>query len=146
MSAPFLGNQILQKVYDPSHGALKVFDLAGGGGGGGTSATPKTLGQDNPGPTPVALYVLPSSVIARMTCLRICNTGATAQTFRVFRDPFGETFNQTTALYWDRSLDPNETISDTGSLVLDTAGGSIGCSASSTDVNFFLDGEETAVV
>lgn len=79
-----------------------------------------------------------------MTCLRICNTSATTQTFRIFRDPASAVFNQITALYWDRSLEPNETISDTGALVLDTPGGSIGCSASSTDVNFFLDGEEIA--
>lgn len=102
----------------------------------------RILGQENPGASNTTLYSLPLGKVTEVKTILIVNTGATDQTFRIFVDPNGSTFNASTALFWDTPLIVAETKEVELSLGLDVTGASIGVYGSSTDVTFTVSGRE----
>ncbi len=71
----------------------------------------KQLAQARPaGTSAVSIYTPAASVTAIIKQIFIVNTSGAAATFRVFVDDDGTTYDETTALYWDVSIDDNETM------------------------------------
>ena len=79
--------------------------------------TEARLGASRPGDTNNAT-VYTTSAVTVITAIRICNTTATAATFRLFLTPSGGSADQTTAIYYDYNVPPNSTVSDDGKHVL----------------------------
>lgn len=67
----------------------------------------KVLGQLSPANTTAASIYSPSK-IALINEIVICNTTAGAVTFRLFIDNDGTTYDQTTALFYDKSVPAND--------------------------------------
>ena len=60
------------------------------------------LGQSRPSDTTAAsIYSPPVNAAAKITRIVVCNTAATSQTFRIFLDHDGTTYDENTALFWD---------------------------------------------
>ena len=55
------------------------------------------------------LYSSPVGLLTVITGICIVNTSNAARTFRLCYDDDGSTFDESTALYWDRGIDKNET-------------------------------------
>ena len=70
----------------------------------------KQLGQLRPADTNAASLYSPTGESAIIKSLIICNTTATAATFRIFLDDDGTTYDQTTALFYDTNINGNETV------------------------------------
>ena len=63
----------------------------------------KLLAQARPsGTSAVSGYSPPSNFITEITRVLICNTSGSNATFRLFLDDDGTTYDQTTALFWDK--------------------------------------------
>lgn len=75
------------------------------------SVTEKMLGQARPADTnAVSIYSPADGVVsAEITTIIVANTTGSAATFRLFLDDDGTTYDQTTALVYDKSLAANET-------------------------------------
>lgn len=58
---------------------------------------------------PVSAYSPAEGLITHITRIVICNTSGAARTYRLFHDNDGTTYNETTALAWDRALASNVT-------------------------------------
>ena len=106
------------------------------------ATTYKLLGQQNPGASWTALYTVPSSTSAVLSTVVICNTSASARTFRVaVVSSSATTPTAANALAYDTALPPNETI-------VMTMGVTLGASyclkvyGSTTDVTFTAFGSE----
>lgn len=71
----------------------------------------KQLGQARPGDTdPVSIYSPADGARAEILQIVVCNTTGSAATFRIFHDDDGSTYNQTTALYYDKTVAANDTL------------------------------------
>lgn len=71
----------------------------------------KMLGQARPAnTTAVSIYSPTTGVTANIQHIVICNTTGTAATFRIFHDDDGTTYDQTTALYYDKNINGAETL------------------------------------
>ena len=71
----------------------------------------KMLGQARPAnTTAVSIYSPTEGVTANVFHIVICNTTGTAATFRIFHDDAGTTYDQTTALYYDKNVNGAETL------------------------------------
>ena len=99
----------------------------------------KQLAQARPAnTTAVSAYTPPSAeIVTEIRKIIICNTTASAATFRLFHDDNGTTYDETTALYFDDSVPANKTVTiqypvgcglwmddDTGNLAVRTGTGS----------------------
>jgi len=70
----------------------------------------KQLGQLRPANTdPASLYSPPADTLALLSLLIVCNVSAAEAKFRVFLDDDGTTYDQSTAIYYDRALAANRT-------------------------------------
>jgi len=69
------------------------------------------LGQARPADTNAASIYSPSvdTMSAEILTIVICNTTAGAESFRLFHDKDGTTYDETTALFFDESLAANTT-------------------------------------
>lgn len=69
------------------------------------------LGQLRPADNVAAsLYSPAANVIAGIETIHVCNTTGTAATFRLFVDNDGTTFDETTALEFDKSCPANNSV------------------------------------
>ena len=74
--------------------------------------TGKQLAQVRPAnTTAVSAYSTDPSVRTEILHILICNTTASAATFRLFHDEDGSTYDETTALYWDNPINANASVS-----------------------------------
>ena len=67
------------------------------------------LAQIRPANTTAATAVTGSVQNTEITRIVICNTTGTAATFRLFHDDDGSTYDQGSALYYDKSIAANDT-------------------------------------
>ena len=56
-----------------------------------------------------SLYSSPVGLLTVITGICIVNTSNAAKSFRICYDNGGSTFDESTALYWDKPIDKNET-------------------------------------
>lgn len=104
----------------------------------------KQLAQARPGSTPAAIYTCPSSTRAIAKSIMVTNTTNVDKTFSLFIDNDGNTYNATTAIFFNTVLRAKESKLIDSYFVIDTAGGSIGASASDVDVTFTVSGGEVS--
>ena len=72
------------------------------------------LGQLRPANTTAAsLYIPPANVIGTVECVHVCNTTGTAATYRLFIHNTGVTYDETTALEFDKSCPANNSAQHT---------------------------------
>lgn len=102
----------------------------------------KILGQGHPGSTPAAIYTLPVDKTAIVKTILVCNTDASAHTYRLFVSAIA-TYDATTALFFDAPLDANETKLITLYLPLAAVGSTLAARSDSTTVTFTLAGDES---
>ena len=71
----------------------------------------KQLAQSRPTDT-TAVSILSPSIGQRLYVMQVvvCNQTGTAATFRIFHDDDGTTYDETTALYFDKNLPANDTL------------------------------------
>ena len=71
----------------------------------------RMLGQARPANTnAVSIYSPAGNARAEVLQIVICNTTSSAATFRIFHDDDGTTYDQTTALYYDKTVAANDTL------------------------------------
>jgi len=106
----------------------------------------KQLGQLRPADTNAAsLYSPPASTAARLTQLFVCNQTAGGETFRVFCDDDGTTYDQTTALYYDVAIAANVTSKIDLALYMNDASGNLAIrSSTASALTFTMFGIETS--
>jgi len=86
----------------------------------------KQLGQLRPANTTAAsLYSPGAGVTAIVKSVWICNTTASPVTFRIFADDDGTTYDETTALFWDVTVEGNTTIELDTFMALNDATGNL---------------------
>jgi hypothetical protein len=102
----------------------------------------KQLGRGNPGAVNTALYTLPAATTAVVKSIVVCNTSGSAQTYRVFLDDSGSSYTAATALFYDDTVNANETKFLELFAAMATVGGSLAVFASTTDVTFTVYGAE----
>jgi len=104
----------------------------------------KMLGQLRPADTTAAtLYTKAQDSKVWLDQLFVCNTTAGAIACRVCVDEDGSTYDETTALYWDKSVGANDTLVVDLHAYLETDTGSVGVRTATGDaLNFTLFGEE----
>ena len=69
------------------------------------ATTLKQLGQLTPANTTAAsLYSPGASTQTLIKSIVVCNTGNTANKYRIFHDDNGTTYDESTALFWDIQL------------------------------------------
>lgn len=100
------------------------------------------FGQSNPGTSNTVIYTVPAASIAVFKSIFVCNTSGTNRTYRVFAALDGSTFDATTAVLYDATIEANETKLILSTLTL-PAGGAIAVYGSTTDVTFTISGTVT---
>lgn len=76
-----------------------------------TTFQEKQFGQLRPAnTTAVSIYSPGANITGIVKNIVIANTTATAETFRIFLDDNGATYDQTTSLFYDVAIDANSTI------------------------------------
>ncbi len=84
------------------------------------------LAQSRPSDTTaVSAYSPASGVRTEITRVLVCNTTGNTPTFRIFLDNDGTTYNQTTALFYDKSMSANDTTELEGSWDMDKSSGNL---------------------
>ena len=104
----------------------------------------KQLGQLRPADTNAAsLYSPAANITGIAKNLVICNTTATPDTFRVFLDDDGTTYDQSTALFYDAPIAANTTVLvDMYSPMNNAAGNFAVRSGTASALTFTLSGAE----
>ena len=94
----------------------------------------KQLGQARENSTnAVSVYSPAASTTAIIKGIILCNTTTAAATYRVFLDDNGTTYDQSTALFYDAPIGPNETISIDTFLAMSDATGNLAYRSSSAN-------------
>ncbi len=106
----------------------------------------KQLGQLRPADTIAAsLYSPSTNITGIIKNLVVCNTTAIADTFRVFLDDDGTTYDQSTALFYDAPIAANTTVLvDMYSPMSNSAGNLAVRSGTASALTFTLSGAEIA--
>lgn len=104
--------------------------------------THKVLGQSNPSATTLTtLYTVPSATSAVCSTLNVCNTGATATTYRLAVRPAGAAVATQHYLVYDAAIPGNDSISLTLGVTLATTD-VVSVYAGNTSLAFSLFGVE----
>jgi hypothetical protein len=98
------------------------------------SAQEQQLGQlqNASGGTAESLYSPGAGETAIVKNVVVCNTSGSADSFRVFIDDDGSTYNDTTALFYDVVIAANTTIVLNVLLYMNDASGNLGVSCATT--------------
>ena len=110
--------------------------------------TGKQLAQVRPAnTTAVSAYSPDPSIKTEVLMIMVCNTTGSSATFRLFHDVDGTTYDETTALYWDNSVNANASVQisyEEGSgLWLNNAAGNVAVrSGTGSALTFTLYGKE----
>ena len=98
----------------------------------------KTLGQTQPTTTFAAsLYSPGASTTAIIRRILVCNTTAAANTFSIYLDDDGSTYNDTTALYRDTAITANSTTEIKTFIAMDDSSGNLAVQASANSTVTF---------
>lgn len=73
----------------------------------------------------VSVYSPGASVTAVIKTIIVCNQTANNETFRIFIDDDGTTYDQSTALFYDVPIDANQTVQIDGWFPMNDATGNI---------------------
>lgn len=106
--------------------------------------TPKQLGQSRPSSTTAASVYSPASgVVTQIKTITICNTSGAAAAYSLFHDDNGTTYDETTALYWNISLDADQTETIDVNLAMSDSSGNLAVKTSvSNALTFTVYGAE----
>lgn len=106
---------------------------------------PRMLAQARPNTaTVVALYSPAQRAIIKRVI--ICNTTAGASLFRMYLDDDGSTFDESTALFWDKTVAAGETIFQDAYWAMDNPDGNVGVrSATAQALTYTLFGDEIRI-
>jgi hypothetical protein len=86
----------------------------------------KQLGQLRPANTNAAsIYSPASGVTAIIKNITVCNTTANNVVFSIYHHETGTTYDQTTALYYQVTIQKNQTLTLTAFMAMKTAGGNL---------------------
>lgn len=102
----------------------------------------RMLGQLRPANTNNASIYSPDdyAVIDRII---VCNQGGITPKFRIFLDDDGTTYDETTVLYWDISLDVDQTVEIEGPFYMANSAGNLAVRTdTANDVTFTVFGRE----
>lgn len=103
----------------------------------------KLLGQSRPSNTTAVSIYSPSSGNTIIKSIWVCNTSAAQVTFRIFVDDDGTTYDESTALFWDVTIDGNSTVEMDTFLAMNNSAGNIAVRSSSANaLTFTLFGAE----
>lgn len=98
----------------------------------------KLLGQARPGSTTAAtLYSRPASTTVIIKTIVVANTTAAPETFRIFHDDDGTTYDQSNALFYDVAIAANTTTQVDIFMAMATASGTIGVRTSTASALTF---------
>lgn len=98
----------------------------------------KQLGQLRPANTTAAsLYSPGAGITAIVKSVWICNTTGAGVTFRIFVDDDGTTYDETTALFWDVTIEGNTTVELDTFMALDDSAGNLAVRTSSASALTF---------
>jgi len=96
------------------------------------------LGQLRPANTTAAsIYSPGASETAVISTLVICNQTTSAATYRIFIDNDGSTYDQSTALWYDTTIDANTTVQYQTHIGMDDASGNMAVRTSSANALTF---------
>lgn len=103
----------------------------------------RILAQTRPTDTAAhTAYTKPSKQPVTVEAIAVCNTTASAATFRIFICTNGTTYDQTTAIAYDMTCPANDTDIISFPFTLDTAGGTVGVrSGTGSALNFTIIGK-----
>lgn len=97
----------------------------------------KQLGQLRPANTTAASLYSPGAERAIIKSIVVCNTTATAATFRIFIDDDGSTYDQDSALFYDAPIQANETVEISTYWPMNNSAGNLGVRTGTADaINF----------
>lgn len=104
--------------------------------------TYKVLGQSNPSAASLTtLYTVPASTQVVVSTLAVCNRDASATTFRVAIRVAGAAISNEQYLYYDVSIDGNDTFVATIGITLDSTD-VVSVYATDANLSFSLFGQE----
>lgn len=99
----------------------------------------RLVAQARPSTTdPTQIYQPADGRQAVAYLLIVCNLSSSARTFRVFLDADGTTYDESTAIFYDRSLGSNETRTLQINLKMNSSSNLAVRSSSASDVTFTL--------
>lgn len=88
--------------------------------------TIEQLGQARPANTTAVSFLTVSSGQEKLVkTIFICNTSTASASFRLFHDDDGTTYDETTALYFDVVLLPNQTVEIECNIMIDNTAGNL---------------------
>lgn len=91
----------------------------------------------------VSVYSPPTSIKTEITRILVCNTTANTPSFRIFLDNDGTTYDQSTALYYDKAMAANDTTIIEGSLWMTNSAGNLAVRTSAAnELTFTVFGAE----
>ena len=91
----------------------------------------KQLGQARENSTdPVSVYSPAASVTAIISTIKICNNTGVARTFSLFLDDDGTTYDESTALYFNSPLTPNQILTVNDFMAMNNPDGNLAYSVS----------------
>lgn len=95
------------------------------------------------GTTAGQIYSPPDYTTATDLRVIVCNTSASAATFRLFHDDDGTTYSEATALYWDKSVSSGDAFVIDVGIDMDNSAGSLGARTDTANaLTFTVYGEE----
>ena len=101
------------------------------------------LAQVRPADTnAVSAYSTPKGTRAEITRVLVCNTTGNTPSFRIFLDNDGSTYDQTTALYYDKAMSANDTTTIEGSWWIDDSGNLAVRTSAGNELTFTVFGAE----
>ena len=90
------------------------------------SITEKQLGQARPANSlAVSIYSPGASVRGLVKTIFVANTTSGAVSFRIFVDDDGTTYDETTALFWDTTIDGSTTVELNSYIAMDNSSGNL---------------------
>ena len=108
----------------------------------------KQLSQARPGDTnAVSLYSPADNVTTIIKSIYVTNTTGNTPTFRIFVDDDGTTYDQTTALYYDKATAANDTLKIETFICMNNSSGNIAVrSSANSELTFTAFGTEISTI
>jgi hypothetical protein len=133
--------EITSTDWTGSKRALDVF-VVNQSSSSSSSSQEKILGQLQPGSIATTIYTVPVGTTTIVRTIIICNPTVSDETYRIFIDDDGSTYDATTAIFFDAPVAAKETKLVDTSLGMATVGGTVGVQSSGASVNFTVSGAE----
>jgi hypothetical protein len=106
----------------------------------------KQLGQLRPSNTTAAsIYSPGAGVTTIVKQIYVTNTSSTGSLFRIFVDDDGSTYDQSTAIFWDVSIDANTTVEISTFIAMNNSAGNLAVRTSQANtLTFSIFGAEVS--